>query len=60
MEGRLFLGELSLDGSVRYVEGVLPMAHAARELGYKSVFVPQADAPKLGSSRGLTSIPWRH
>ena len=41
MEGRLFLGELSLDGSVRHVEGVLPMAHTAKELGYKSVFVPQ-------------------
>ena len=29
LEGSLFLGELSLDGSVRHVEGVLPMAHAA-------------------------------
>ena len=57
LEGSLFLGELSLDGSVRHVEGVLPMAHAAKELGYKSVFVPQRDAPEAALVEGIDVYP---
>ena len=57
LEGSLFLGELSLDGSVRHVEGVLPMAHAAKELGYKSVFVPQSDAPEAALVEGIDVYP---
>lgn len=57
MEGSLFLGELSLDGSVRHVEGVLPMAHAAKELGYKAIFVPQADAPEAALVEGIDVYP---
>ena len=57
LEGVLFLGELSLDGSVRHVNGVLPMAHLAHELGYKSVFVPQADAPEAALVEGIDVYP---
>jgi magnesium chelatase family protein len=57
LEGMLFLGELSLDGSVRHVNGVLPMAHLAHELGYKSVFVPQADAPEAALVEGIDVYP---
>ena len=45
LDGTLFVGELSLDGSVRHVNGILPMAHLAQAQGYKSLFVPVADAP---------------
>ena len=31
-----FLGELSLDGSVRHVKGVMPMANVARDEGFKN------------------------
>ena len=57
LDSSLFLGELSLDGSVRHVEGVLPMAHAAKELGYKSVFVPQSDAPEAALVEGIDVYP---
>ena len=57
LEGALFLGELSLDGSVRHVNGILPMAHLAGELGYKSVFVPQADAPEAALVEGIDVYP---
>ena len=57
LEGVIFLGELSLDGSVRHVEGVLPMAHAAKELGYKAIFVPQADAPEAALVEGIDVYP---
>ena len=57
LNGALFLGELSLDGSVRHVNGILPMAHSAHELGYKSVYVPQADAPEAALIAGLDVYP---
>ena len=34
----LFFGELSLDGSLRHTNGILPMAYLAREENYKSIF----------------------
>lgn len=44
IEQALFIGELSLDGSVRPVKGTLLMADLARKRGYKQVFVPAANA----------------
>src|ERR1700740_3536105 len=46
----MFLGELSLDGSVRPVRGALSAALAAKEGGLKSVAVPEANA---GGGRGV-------
>lgn len=40
----MIMGELSLDGSVLPIKGVLPMAIAARSLGFKGMIVPQANA----------------
>ncbi len=40
----LFLGELSLDGTVRHIHGILPMVALAREQGISRVFVPAQDA----------------
>ena len=37
----MIMGELSLDGSVLPVRGVLPMAIKARELGFKKLIVPE-------------------
>lgn len=44
LEGCLVIGELSLDGTVRHVSGVLPMAAMARSEGFKKVYVPACDA----------------
>src|SRR5690242_6447966 len=43
-EDALFLGELSLDGSLRHTHGILPMVALARERGIPTVFVPATDA----------------
>lgn len=40
----MIMGELSLDGSVLPIKGVLPMAIAARTLGFKGMIVPKANA----------------
>src|ERR1700680_3220366 len=39
-----FVGELALDGTVRSVKGVLPVALEARRRGKRALFVPQINA----------------
>jgi magnesium chelatase family protein len=53
----LFLGELSLDGSVRHTNGVLPMVAVAREKHIKTVFVPAVDAMEATLVDGITVYP---
>ena len=42
--GKIFVGELALDGSIRQVAGVLPMILYAREHGWREIYVPQGNA----------------
>jgi magnesium chelatase family protein len=49
----LFLGELSLDGSLRPVTGVLPVAAAARQMGFQQLVVPYANGPEAAVVEGL-------
>ena len=44
-EGSLFVGELSLDGGVRHVNGIVSMVTAARDTGIDTAYVPEVDAP---------------
>lgn len=53
----LVIGELSLDGSVRHVRGVLPMAALAAEKGYHRILVPAADAAEAALIPDLEVIP---
>jgi magnesium chelatase family protein len=57
MDGSLVIGELSLDGTVRHVRGVLPMAAMARQQGYQRIFVPQMDAREAALIPDLEIIP---
>ncbi len=49
----LFLGELSLDGALRPVQGVLPMALAAREAGVRTLYVPPRNGAEGALVEGL-------
>src|SRR5210317_830092 len=49
----MVMGELSLDGSVKAVKGVLPMAQCAKESGFKGVIVPKANAAEASVVDGL-------
>ena len=53
----LIIGELSLDGGVRHVKGVLPMAALARQEGYTTVIVPEVDAPEAALIPDIKVIP---
>jgi magnesium chelatase family protein len=57
VEDALFVGELSLDGSVRHVDGILPIAALAHQQGIHRVFVPACDAPEAALINGLEVIP---
>ncbi len=57
LESSLVIGELSLDGSVRHVRGILPMAAAARQNGYKRVFAPSVDPAEAALIPDLEVIP---
>jgi len=53
----MVVGELSLDGSVRQVKGMLSMAICARELGIKGMIVPQQNAEEAAVAEGLDIFP---
>ena len=57
IEESLFLGELSLDGSVRHTNGILPMVALAREKQVKTVFVPSVDAMEASLVEGVEVYP---
>jgi magnesium chelatase family protein len=50
----LFLGEVSLDGSLRPVAGVLPIAAAARRLGMAGLVVPADNAKEAAVVGGIS------
>ena len=53
-EGRLFLGELSLDGELRSIPGVLPLAREAKRAGFKELFIPKGNAREAALVSGIT------
>jgi len=57
LDGAIIMGELSLDGGVRHVSGVLPVAVMAQEQGYQTLYVPAEDAPEASLIDGLDVYP---
>jgi magnesium chelatase family protein len=53
----MVIGELSLDGSLRHTNGILPMVSLARERGFKCVLVPQENAAEAALIDDLEVIP---
>jgi len=56
-KGTFYTGELSLDGALRPVSGVLPMILSARENGLNTCFVPAANAEEAALVDGMTVYP---
>ncbi|WP_128330944.1 YifB family Mg chelatase-like AAA ATPase [Apibacter sp. HY039] len=50
----LIMGELSLDGSLQPIKGVLPIAIQARQEGYKGFFLPKQNAKEAAIVNELT------
>jgi len=55
-----FAGELSLSGSVRPVNGILPIALAAKKAGAGGIVVPEDNAEEASLAEGLKVFPVSH
>jgi magnesium chelatase family protein len=53
LEGLLLTGELSLDGVVKPVRGILPMTLQARTAGFRAMIVPAENAPEAAVVEGI-------
>lgn len=52
-----FIGELSLDGELRGVNGVLPLVLGLKEAGIKNIFVPEPNAKEAALIDGINIYP---
>ncbi len=50
---KVFLGELSLDGSLRFVKGALAFARKAKEKGFREIYLPIENAPEAALVDGI-------
>ncbi|HLF24904.1 MAG TPA: YifB family Mg chelatase-like AAA ATPase [Anaerolineae bacterium] len=57
LDKALFAGELSLDGTVRHVRGILPIAAFASANGFRTLYVACADAAEAALISSLDVIP---
>ena len=53
----VIMGELALNGAVRSVKGVLPVAVAAREKGKRGIIVPADNAAEASVVEGINAYP---
>ena len=53
----LLVGELGLDGSLRAVQGMLPIAVAARAKGIKNLIIPASNAREAAVVEGVNVYP---
>jgi len=56
----LFLGEVSLDGSLRPIAGVLPIAATAKKMGMAGIVVPADNAQEAAVVDGLAVYGFHH
>lgn len=59
-EKAVFIGELSLEGQVRPITGMLPMAMEARDSGAEELFVPESNVREASLAKGLKVYPVAH
>jgi len=57
---KLFIGELALDGSLRRVNGVLPIVEMALNLGFDTVFLPQPNLAEASFYQNIKLVPVRN
>lgn len=56
-EKKLFIGELSLNGELQPVAGILPIVQTAKNLGFTELFIPQGNACEAALVNDVTIYP---
>ena len=52
-EGKIFVGELSLNGEIQSIHGILPLVQKAKEDGFKEIYVPCQNASAAALVSGI-------
>lgn len=60
LDDTVMLGELALDGQIRPVKGVLPMAVEARDRDFKYLIVPRENGPEAAVVDDIDVFPFEH
>ncbi len=54
---KIFIGELSLDGSLRSISGALNIAVMAKKMGFEFIFLPKQNAEEAALIKGIKIVP---
>lgn len=60
LEETVMMGELALDGKIRPIKGVLPVAVEAKRRGFKYLIVPKENGPEAAVVEGIEIFPFEH
>lgn len=60
LEKRAFVGELSLDGSLKGIRGLLPFVLKAKELNLKEICLPYDNLREASLVKGIKSLGFKH
>lgn len=53
----VFIGELSLNGNIEKIKGVLPIVVEAKKMGIKQIIVPEENAKEASVVKGVDILP---
>lgn len=56
-EGKIFIGELALDGELKPVKGILALTKTARDLGFEEIYVPKDNAKESALIDNIKIFP---
>ena len=56
-EGKIFVGELALDGEVRPIKGALPLAEKTKKSGFREIYVPEENAREAALISDIKVFP---
>lgn len=57
LEKSIFCGELALDGNLRHINGILPIAMMAKEKGFTKIYLPDLNKDEASLVAGIEIIP---
>lgn len=60
LDRTVLMGELALDGQIRPIKGVLPVAVEAKKRGFEYLVVPKENGPEAAVVDGIQVFPFEH
>ncbi len=56
-EDKIFLGELSLNGEIKKISGILPLINGIKKYNYKEIYIPKDNMKEAGLINGINIYP---